>query len=445
MRTAATLAMLMAMAVCVRAEESPAGGDPAAVLREFFAHQDAAARADAARRFGAIAPKAWDDVRGLLHENAPRPDLATGEHALQTPAADSLPSVAYVLRVPPGYDARRRQGWPLVVSTHGTNGSGKAALAFAAGLLGPDADKVLIAAPDSPQPGVYRFERLTAQYPLAVLADVRRRANVDSDRTVLTGYSRGGYTTWGTVLFSPGDWGGAAPMASWPLTGGGSAAAVFYLPNVLNTAVQAHWGENDIVQGQTEGISTLSRDAAAEMKRLAAKRFEGIEYKGQGHDLRIDAARFREFVAEARREAFPADARLIFHALWQGRAWAVRATQAAAPEFDFGAKRVIRVARKEDFDNAKRALWLKDGYEITFRLPPGKNLLAVFARNLKEVQVDLPADRLDWAQPVRVTLNGRTVKEGRLDVDWPLLLETCRETCDFERLVGLRLTLPAGR
>ena len=452
MRTGATpwgLALLLVLAAaCARGSEAPAAAakdaaaDPRPILKAFFAEDDAARRKELAAKFGAVAPKSWADLKAMLHEAAPRPDLEPGRREFQTKAEDGIPSVRYVLRVPAGYQPDRPQGYPLILCTHGTSGSGEGAVAMVEGLLGPDVETYLLAGPDSPQSGVYEAERLVVEYPLHVLADVRRRANVDSDRVVLTGYSRGGYTTWGTALFSPGEWAAALPMASWPLTEGGSAAAVFYLPNLLNLPIQAHWGERDVEAGQKEGINTLSRDAAAEMKRLGAKRFEGVEYRGQGHDLKLEAEKIRTFIAAARRDPFPAECRLIFHRLYQGRAYYVRATAVAKEEFNFRTPRVIKVARKEEFDNAKRALWQREGYELTCRLPQGKNLVAVFARNLKEIEIELPAERLDFGQPVRITLNGRTATEGARPLDWGELLETARRTCDFERLIGGRIRLP---
>jgi len=424
--------------------EGPPDG-PETLLRAFFAEEDAVKRARLAAQFGTVAPKAWDDVKAMLHACAPRPDLAPGRHRFQTPGADGIPPVNYTLRVPQGYQPNAPKGWPLIVSSHGTGGTGEKAVSFFEHQLGPDAEKYLIAGPDSPQGGVYEAQRLTIEFPLHVLADVRRRANVDSDRTILGGYSRGGYTTWGTVLFSPGEWAGAVPMASWPLTEAGSHGATFYLQNVLNLAIQAHWGEKDIMPGQTQGINTLSREAAAELKRLRAARFEGIEYAGQGHGLKLRKDTIRTFLETVRRNPFPAECKFIFHRLYQGRAYYVRATAVAKPEFDFRKPRVLRIARKEDLPKAKRAMWKREGYELTARMPPGKNLIAVFMRNLKGVEVALSAEHLDFSRPIRITLNGRTVSTAKRDLDWAELLETARQTYDFERLIGSRLALPARR
>ena len=415
------------------------------VLYRFFREPDEAARRTLAEQFGAVAPSDWSAVRRMLHETAPRDPLAPGTHEFTTPGDAAVPPVHYVLRVPDGYDPKAPAGLPLIVTCHGAGGKGANALRRIERLLGPDVDSYLVAGPDSPQPGVYRVDRTTIAYPLHVLADVRRRANVNCDRTILTGYSRGGYTTWGTVLFSPTHWAGAMPMASWPLTEAGSDGAIVFLQNVLTLCIQAHWGEKDIVSGQSRGISTLSREAAAWFKGQSTAHFEGIEYPGQGHGLKLDEARIRTFSAEARRDPFPAECKYLFHHLYQGRASCVRVTDLAKEEFDFQKRRVLRIQRREDLPNAKRALWRGQGFEVTVRMPKGQNLIAVMARNLREIQVDLPAERLDFAKPIRITINHRTRFGKLVPVDWACLLETARETYDFERLVGGRVTTATGR
>jgi len=437
--------VLLAAALARAADAPPPGAPPApaadarALLKAFFAEDDAARRAELAARFAAVAPTSWDDLKAMLHACAPREPIPAGRHRFEAPGDDVMEAVAYVLRVPAGYATQAARGWPLLIACHGTGSKPEDALGMVEGWLGPDADQYLIAAAEYPKAGPFRSEWVTVEHPLRVLKDVRRRANVDSDRTVLTGVSKGGYTTWGTVLFSPGEWAGAVPIASWPLTEARSAGCILYLPNVLALAIQAHWGADDIVAGQTQGINTLAREAAAEMKRLGAAKFEGIEYPGEGHGLHVRADRIRAFLASARRDPFPPECQFLFHRLSQGRACWVRAVEAAREEFDFQKPRTITVARKEDIPRAKRDLYRHEGYEITARIPPGKNLLAVVTRNLKEVEVELPVERLDFTRPVRITVNARTVQEAARKVDWAELLETARRTGDFERLVGGRV------
>ncbi|MEA3367624.1 MAG: hypothetical protein U9R68_05865, partial [Planctomycetota bacterium] len=308
---------------------SEADGDAArALLRRFFAEADAGARRPLAEQFGRAAPQDWDAVKALLHETAHRPDLAPGTHTFETPGEAPVPSVRYLLRVPDGYEAHAPEGMPLVIACHWTNSTADRAMEWVRWVLGPDIDGYLVACPDAPDPGVYRAGRATDTYPLHVLADVRRRANVDADRVVLTGYSRGGYQTWATALFSPGRWAGAVPIASAPISEAGLLCSRMYLENILNLPIQAHWGDRDILHGETNGINTLSKAAADWFAARSRAPFEAIEYKGQGHDLDLRREPIRAFVARVRRDPFPREIAYLFHRLYHGRAYYVRATKA---------------------------------------------------------------------------------------------------------------------
>jgi pimeloyl-ACP methyl ester carboxylesterase len=418
--------------------EAPPATDAAGLLRAFFAEADAAKRAELAGQFAPLAPKSWDELKALLHRTAPFPAMEPGKHPLKTQGDETVPPVAYVLRIPAGYKADAGQAWPLIINCHGSGGTGEGALASLENLLGPDVDKYLLACPGAPTEGVYKATRVNVEFPLHALDDVRRRVNVDSNRTVLMGVSRGGYTTWGTVLFAPGQWAGAVPLASWPVTEAGSAGAILYLPNVLPLAIQAHWGENDIEPGQKQGINTLSREVDRDFVRLGARQFEGIEYPGQGHNLKPDAEKIRAFLASARRDPCPALFRHIFHHLWQGRAYFVRATAVTKDEFDFDAPHIVKTTGLADLPRAKRELYLKEAFEFTALTKGAENTIAVTAKNISGIEVEVSPEELDFSRPVKVLFNGRLAGEVR-KIDYAEMLETARRSYDFERLVGARV------
>ncbi len=417
----------------------------AALLHDFFAEPDPAARAALAAKFAPLAPKSWDELRAMLHRAATFPDLKPGVQTFQTKPDGVVPAINYTLRVPPNYKSAAGQPWPLIVACHGLGGSGEQFVGFVENLLGPDVDNFLVACPDSPDNGEFHPNRITADYPRAVLEDARHRANVDSNRAILMGFSKGGYTTWNSVLFSPGDWAGAVPMAAFPLNQAQNSGITIYLPNVLDLALQVHWGEKDILEGQTRGTFTADREVVAEMKKLGAKKFEGLEYPGQGHAFEPKADKIRAFVAAARRQPFPDQGHLIFHELWQGRAWAVRALAAAHADFDFSKQVVVNISSKEEFPQAVRNYYLKAAFDLQVRLRPADNSLVVLAKDLKELEIELPADKLDWTRPVQVLVNTKPIFTGRHAVDYAQLLETSRRTYDLDRLVAARLHWSAGQ
>jgi dienelactone hydrolase len=411
----------------------------AALLHDFFLEPDAAARAALAAKFAPLAPKSCNDLRALLHRAATFPDLQPGSQTFQTKPDGPVPAINYTLRVPPNYKSSAGRPWPLIVACHPLGGSGQAFVAFVENLLGPDVDNFLIACPDAPDHGVFTPTRINAEYPRLVLEDVRHRANLDSNRSILMGYSKGGYTTWYAALFDPGDWAAAIPMAACPLSQAQTPGMTLYLPNVLDLALQLHWGALDSLEGQSEGTNTYNREVAAEMKRLGAKKFEGLEYPGQGHDLTLQTAKIRAFALAARRQPFPDQGHLIFHALWQGRAWSVRALAAAHEDFDFSKNISVSINSKEDLLQAVKAYYLKADFDLQVRLRSVDNTFVVLSKDLQELEIELPADRLDWSRPVQVLVNTKSIFAGRRAVDYPELLETARRSYDLDRLVAARL------
>lgn len=413
-------------------------------LRQFFAESDAVKRADLAAKVAPLMPASPADWPALLRRAYPFADTKMGLHNFEAPADGIVPAIKYVVSVPEGYQADPAQPWPLIVGIPGTGGSGGQALSSLSKWLGDDLGKFLIACPDAPDKEVYSFNELYVVYPQRVLDDVRRRLNVDGNRVILTGYSKGGYTTWGTVLFSPAQWAGAAPMASFPLTDAGRHGFELYLANVLNLDLQFHWGDQDILAGQTEGINTFARSAAGEMKRLKATRFEPIEYAGQGHGLTIDADKLKAFLAKARRTPWPASYTFTFHHVWEGSSYHVRAVKTSLLELDFKNLPSVRVANSADAKTAAIKLFRDRSYEFRVDVGDKANSISVRTRNLREIEISLSPQQLDFSKPVRVLVDGKPVQEKKLDLDWKLLLETVRTSGDFDRLVGAKIayTIP---
>jgi len=431
------------------AAATAASADAARILREFFAQENEAARGDLAVKFAAVAPKSLDELRPLLRQALPLAKVEAGQQTFETKPDGVVPAVKYLVRVPSGYkpDAGalsgtpHAAGWPLVLTMHGTGGTGDAQLALTVHLLGQAADDYLIVCPQSPQEGMYKFDQLVVDYPVCVLNDARRRLLVDSDRVIVTGYSRGGYTAWGTALFRPGEWAAAVPMASFALTDAGRYGCKLYMQNVLSLAVQHHWGDKDVVAGQTEGIQTFARLSAEELKRLGAKKFEPLEYAGAGHSLPIDDKRFREFLAAARRGPPPGEFAFIFHHLWEGRAFYVRALAAAKGELDFKHLPSVRVSSPDEVESAAAAMIRKEAFELSARARPTDNAVVIKARNLRELEVEIVSGLVDLSRPVKVVVNDRVVFSKKLNADWAVLLEAARSTGDLERLVLARLPI----
>jgi predicted esterase len=107
--------------------------------------------------------------------------------------------------VPKAYDGKK--AWPCMIALHGLGGKGRQMI----DVLRPVADRYgyLLAAPSAKSfKGMLPMLRHWWKYgldgfPLAALAWMKRRFNVDDDRVLLTGYSMGGFGTWNVGLGFP--------------------------------------------------------------------------------------------------------------------------------------------------------------------------------------------------------------------------------------------------
>ncbi len=410
-----------------------------ALIGRYFAESDENKRRELAVQFAKLNFEDWASLRRVLHRGAPFPDQQPGRQNLRASGLGTAPAADYILRIPANYDKRRADGWPLIIGCHGTGGSADGQMRLLESMLGDKVEDYVVVSAESPHRGLYKALPPQYEFPLAVLADVRRKVNINSDRTIITGYSNGGYTTWGMAMFAPGEWGGAAPMAAFPLTQAGVSVITLYLPNVTNLDIQSHWGQKDIVEGQSEGINTLNREVTRELSRMRAGRYQGIEYAGQGHQIDINKEQFQKFVAEARREPFPSKGKLIFHAVQQGRAWYATALKGTKEDFDFSQGLKISVTRPEDVGPAIRKKMLDEAMELNVTLQERTNIIRVVGRNVAEVEIVIPLAQMNWSRPMRVFFGRRQVSAGKRDIDWFEMLETARRTYDFERLIGGRV------
>jgi len=231
-------------------------------------------------------------------------------------------------------------------------------------------------------------------------------------------------------------------MAAFPLTNLAKRGTDFYLTNVLELDLQYHWGDKDIIPGQTEGIGTYGQAVAAQMAKLKATRFEPLEYVGQGHGLHVDTAKFQAFLAKARRTPWPAAYTFLCHYMWQGNAYHVRAVKPSVPELDFKNLPTLRVSDPSNPAQVEAAimkLFRDRAYEVQAIFSAEANSLVLRTRNLQQFEISLSPQQLDFSKPVKVLVNGQPVLDKKLAVDWPLLLETVRTSGDFDRLVGARV------
>jgi pimeloyl-ACP methyl ester carboxylesterase len=168
---------------------------------------------------------------------------------------------------------------------------------------------MLVLAPtDTGENEGYRFSEEERQSALGALRWMRRRYNVDEDRILLTGISRGGHLAWDLALRHPDRFAALAPMIGGPrvqLRRGQNNMR--YLENVAHLAIRDLQGAKD-----DPGLVTNLRMAFDRLGKLGARDAELIEFEELGHSFDLGAVDWPAFFSAARR--VPAPPRVVLSA-----------------------------------------------------------------------------------------------------------------------------------
>ncbi len=291
----------------------------------------------------------------------------------------------YGVYIPKNYDASRK--YPLVIMLHGAGSNHRLALrrvfgkSNAPGETDVEASRYFPAWKDvdfivaSPfARGTMGYQGVAEKDVYDVLADVKRRFNIDEDRTYLTGLSMGGGGTLWIGLTRPDIWAALVPVCPAPPRGTDE-----YLPNSLNIPMYFHHGDAD----QAVPV-TVSRDW---VKRLNANgtHVEYKEYPGVQHNswenAYADGAVFT-WLTKYRRNRFP--------------------------------ERVKFNSQRFEYNNAYWVTIDKLTPGVTASIDArftGQNKLDITAANTDAFTVTVAGHpRYESAAPIDVTINGKKVR-----------------------------------
>ncbi len=190
----------------------------------------------------------------------------------------------YGIYVPKNYDAAKK--YPLVITLHGAGSNHRLALRRVFGKSNANGENDVEATRYFPEWGDIDFivatpyARGTAGYQgipeqdvYDVLADVKKRFNIDEDRTYLTGLSMGGGGTLWIGMTRPDIWAAIVPVCPAP-----PAGTDLLMANALNLPSHFHHGDKD----QAVPV-TVSREWTQKLKEMGAH-VEYTEYPGVNHN-----------------------------------------------------------------------------------------------------------------------------------------------------------------
>lgn len=231
----------------------------------------------------------------------------------------------YGLYIPKNYNAGKK--YPLVIMLHGAGSNHRLSLRRVFGKSNAPGETdvevsrtfpafkdvdYIVATPYAR--GTMGYQGIAEKDVMDVLADVKKRFNIDEDRTYLTGLSMGGGGTLWIGLTRPDIWAAIAPVCPAPPDG-----TIDLAPNTLNYPSWFHHGDKD----QAVPIA-VSRDWTKKMKELGSN-VEYTEYPGVNHNSWENAyadAQIFDWFSKYKRDLHPARVHYVAksyqynHAYW---------------------------------------------------------------------------------------------------------------------------------
>jgi predicted peptidase len=230
--------------------------------------------------------------------NSPSKSLQTSHHFART--VTQKQALDYLLFLPRDYNAKRAEGWPMILFLHGAGERGTNLSRVKAHgppkrvESHPDFPFVLVS-PQCPEGRTWDVSELTG-----LLDEVIARHNIDTNRIYLTGLSMGGFGTWSLGMSQPERFAAIAPIC-----GGGERLKVLLAGRTKGEVLRklpvwAFHGAKDPVVPLEESERMI--DA---LKRAGAQNVKLTVYPEAGHDSwtrTYDQPEFYQWLLEQKRE-----------------------------------------------------------------------------------------------------------------------------------------------
>ena len=347
------------------------------------------------------------------------------------------------VRVPKAYDPTRR--YPLILALHGMNQSALGIIQYIEQLLGPEVEQFILAAPQDCKGANFAARLADSEEPPAILAALRRRYHLDTQRIYVTGYSLGGHGTFTLAALYTDSFAAAVPLAGTFLTPGAPDGVPILAPNLAGLPLLVVWGAHDTHDrdGREDtggGIAGANRALQVELPKAGVNTAEFVELPDKGHSdvtpprerllhyfqLQRDAAR-RHIVHWFR---FPAQGR---------RGWLRQREFAGRP---WEGELVVRVTPGADVhEYARRAL--RQQLAMLEGTIEGQVLRLDLQRTVK-AELLLDDGLIDLAQPITVYRGQKIVFEGLAPPQVATLLQQAYADWEFQILPAVRIVVPAS-
>ena len=315
---------------------------------------------------------------------------------------------SYLVVLPPNYDRTRPH--PAIVTLHGINSPAEGQLRFwqnAAAHLG-----AVLVAPIDIMGDKHAYEYSLDEHAryLAILADVRRRFSIDSNRLFLSGHEVGGFAAFDLGMSHPDEIAGLISICGLP-----QFYSQYYWRNISQLPIYA-------VDGRLNGDNPGLMHEYLERVFRNGDPTLSVLYLGRGRGwYEAELPRIVDWMKHQKRNPFPskiegASARHSDKRFYWLEVDTFLANATIAPKL-FDKKKGIRPAK------------------LTGELTRG-NALSIETAGLESLRILLSPQLIQFDDPnLVIKVNRRVVHEGKLEPDVATLLSEVRRTGDRSRLV----------
>ncbi|MBI4718877.1 MAG: hypothetical protein HY763_13815 [Planctomycetes bacterium] len=279
----------------------------------------------------------------------------------------------------------------------------------------------------------------TGDYLRAVLAEVRRRLHVDSDRVVLLAARPGDPSAWSAVLANHDLLAGFAAFGSLPDVPYPAQSLPLLLENVRHVPVLLAWRRPG---DSSDGTGGAGADAAAlgryiaDLARRQSLPLIGMELADA--DVRSRLTTEWEALLTTRRKPLPRQVSHWFRFAGTGHAAWLRETKHAGETWEDDQLSIV-VSPPLD-----RERFITEVLTDQFAYLGGRidgQTITIDTRGCEEIEVLFCEGMIDFAQPVTVRCNGKTRHRGLVNPGVRTLLAEAAADWDFQRPVWAKLTL----
>jgi hypothetical protein len=404
MRSIVSLVLILACAAAVGAQSAPAAVD--AAMRAFWS-ADSSGEIAAATRQLVAARVGYEELVARLKRGRDYTRQRTGR--VNVSSRDGANTLDNVIEVPAEYDPSRP--WPVRVTLHG--GVGREAPGPGDDPARPLTNRIPSAGEIVVHPRAWAgSEWWTAGQVTNIrrlLDRVKRDYNVDESRVYVTGISDGGTGVYFLAMRDATPWAACLPLNAHPLVLANpdvGADGPLYAGNLVNCPLRVVNG------GRDQLYPAASVTPFIEMFRRGSIAVDFQVYPDAGHDVSWwpqERPRFEAFLAAHRRIAHPEKISWETERIdrYNRFRWLV-IDRLGRRESDVALPDVNRYAR------AGKEVELYDRTRPSGRVDAVRrgNGFELQTRGVQQVTLLLSSDVIDFARPVRVTVNGRVVHEA---------------------------------